>query len=92
MRSHDRTYSNFIDEFAIYLKHYKAATGSSDNAIAREAGLSQATVNRAKRGMVSLNLRSFYRILVATGRDDLLAEGVLGIRLQAVNGRQRRSA
>jgi transcriptional regulator with XRE-family HTH domain len=92
MRSHDRAYVNFIDEFTSYLEHYKGATGASDLEIARHAGLAQTTVSRLKRGAGSPDLRSFWRILHATGRDDLLAEGVLRIRLQAVNGRQRRSA
>jgi transcriptional regulator with XRE-family HTH domain len=92
MRSHDRAYSNFIDEFASYFKHYKGATGASDLEIAKHAGLAQTTVSRLKRGAGSPNLRSFWRILHATGGDDLPAEGVLGIRLRAVNGRQRRSA
>lgn len=93
MRAVDKHYQNFIDEFSSFIKHYKLATGSSDRAIAEAAGLANATVNRAKRGLASPNLRSFYRILAATGRDDLLADGVLGVRLRTVSdGRQRRAA
>jgi transcriptional regulator with XRE-family HTH domain len=89
MRYIERDYAHFVAAFAAFLQHYKAATGSTDSEIGRQSGLSRMTINRAKRGLTSANLRSFFKILQAIRRDDVLADGVLGVRLRVVNGRQR---
>jgi transcriptional regulator with XRE-family HTH domain len=83
--SYDQEYSKFIDELSTYLQHYKKATGKSDRDVARAGGMSQSAFNRAKRGIGSPNLRTFYRVINATGRGEILGRGSMGVKLHAVS-------
>jgi hypothetical protein len=91
VRSIKRDYADFIPELSAFLVHYKAATGDSNKAIAQAAGLARAAVDKPRHGKEAPNLRSFYRTLVATGKSDISLDGVVNIKLRAVNARHRQS-